>query len=344
MVKTKESAYIDDKMAAFCKNKEAYTINASKLSSQFRKDKILIKVYLSGDIVALMAMDSSKYQFALEGPDITPYLGFYCANSNKFFFVAGVESILLREGEDAKMPLHYNPLPFEEMDDALRKGMAERLAASIPTSNIDIFDEKTCWFAANEYFFSQGDFEPTPYCSFCSVMKKKDSEMSEVSKYLTNPEEWVRDTCEKIYAKKSALKKAKNEMASLTKLHIICKMIRETPDHPWNKAIRFVNAIKDKKTIIIRFKKGGETCDFRIRPSNLGGNNGKVPEPICFCKQPGVQCGLAEVCSNEPNPVICEGLPTGRTCKRVYEFLGNYFFKITDVDSVLYNGKVIYKD
>lgn len=339
-----EITYIDEKVAAFCRDKSTYAINISKLSNLLCKDQVLIKLCLTDDVVALLVMNKGDFRSALEVlgyGDVFPYLGFYIVSVNKFFFSVKAQNILLCKENNMPIPIHYEWFPFSDMNSALRKEVAKRLARVIPHDDIDIFDKKACRFAMMEYFSGRGKFEPNTTCDFRAVLKKKDTEMSEVSKFMTNPEKWVQDTCEKVFANKTALKKAKREFVETTRIYNVCKQIHMTPEHPWNKAERFASAIEGRETVVIRFKKGEKTCDFCVRPYAFGFRNGKGDVAYRLSERT-IPSQSVEVSTDQERPVMHNGVPTGKTCKWIHQFLRKRSFNIEDVDSVMYDGKVIY--
>lgn len=346
-----QNMYVDDKLAAFCKDSNAYSIDASKLSKQLAKDQFLLKTNVSDDIIVLTVCNGILE--ILTGWERLNPLGFYSISANKFFFVRNPETALVCKESGMELPIHYNPIPIYDMECAFRKAVAEQLVDSIPEPDVDIYDKKTLRIVFPGYFNENNDwtngevpFDPEILpCSFQTVIPKNSTAMTEVTKYLTDSEQWAKDACRRFLTHKAPLKETEKAMTDIMNYHYICRKIHAAPDHPWNKAIRLANAMKDKKSVIVRFAKDGETCDFRIRPLALDVDDGKNPDPILFCRDFGAQVGWAEnfnPITPEKHPVMCDGKPTGRTCERVADFLGRYFINIQDVDSVFYNKKEIY--
>ena len=346
-----QNMYVDDKLAAFCKDSNAYSIDASKLSQRLAKDQFILKTNLSKDIVFLSVSDGILG--ILTGWGRLNPLGIYSISANKFFFVNNPEAVLLCKASKAKLPIHYNPMPIYNMECAFRKAVAEQLVDSIPEPDVDIYDKKVLQTVYPGYFHENNDwanreipFDPAILpCSFQSVIRKGNTAMEEVTEYLADSEQWAKDACRRFFACKTPLMETKRALANIMNYYYICRKIHAAPDHPWNKAIRLANAIKDKESVIMRFAKDGETCDFRIRPLALNMDDGKNPDPTFFCRDFGVQVGCSEdfnPSEPEEHPVMCDGKLTGKTCVRVNDFLDRWFINIYDVDSVFCDGKMIY--
>lgn len=328
--------YIDDKIAEFCKNPNEHFFKLSQHSDQVCGSQGFWKATLSASMVALFLTTEEQFCALLSG-DIE-MIGFFCTVTGKFYMKDSFLYAFHLKEPSLGLPFHYEPIPVQKMKEKLVYGIAEKMRSPALPDGFDLDKEETYEFASYDFFSTEGNYKATPGKLYEYVSES--NLVSEIPKFLANPDKWVQTMYGVIARDESMMSELTEEMKRKSEIQAICEMIRDIPEHPWNRILRFQEAINDKSTVVVRLKKGDETCEFRLPVDRCNtiwhyyADGSEMPLIFAdYCK-PIQPAG---------SPVMKGKVNTGKTFKWAKQFLGNSFILIKDIDSVLYRGKEIYK-
>lgn len=328
--------FIDEEIIAFCTNPNEHFFKLSEHSDQIRGNKGFWKATLSDNMVALFLTTEEQFNALLHG-DIE-MIGFFCSVTEKLYMYDSFQYSFNLQDPRMGLPFHYETVPIYKMKEQLTLGVAEKLRKPVLPVGFNLAEEDTYKFAASEYFSSHGNYQATPGDLYGYV---SDSNLvAEIPKFLTDPHKWILTTYEAIAQNESVMRKLVAEMNTKSEIQAVCEMVRHAQNHPWNRILRFYDAIKDKSTVIVRLKKNGETCEFRLpvdrcskiwRYSDEGSAMPLVFADYCNPTKP------------EGSHVMNGNVDTDKRYRLAKEFLDDGFIYIKDIDAMLYRGKEIFK-
>ena len=289
----------------------------------------LIGVFLCSD--SLNTVTSRNNQMDTE----LSFWGFYSEKTEDFYALEKNYMTVYWKMPNKKIEFSAKPLPNNEMQDRVLKKMTEILKSEID------FDPSTMECSDSQDWLKQHTVERGVFLGVIerSVCITEDMLIEpanrtpwleftnrEVEQFLTDPDSWVNQKVEQIFAARSNVRNKDMTKKEFLRDGLVKRMecaalvdrIKQMPNHPWNKIKRIRDATRNKKTVTVEAKaKTGETYTFKIAAKAFGSfMNNEGETSVLF-----VESGMRD---------------------RVREAFG-WNLTVLDIQNVQYKGKKIYE-
>ena len=329
--------FIDKEIADFFFFFHRHFFKLADYSDKFATSQGFGKTLFSDSLIALFLTTEDRFMsFITSSGREFEYVGFFCTVTKKLYMWDSAIYAFHMNDRAEGVPFHFKCMPIAVMKAVFVQSVSEKLRKPMLPDDFDISKEETYKFAAYDYFRTGGQYVANTsrlenYVAMLDLVNG-------IPLYLEDQEWWFESEYEKLEQDKYTMSEVIEDMGRKSKVQAVCETIRNIPDHPWNKILAFLSSLEDKVSVVVRLKKGEETCDFRVNTVNLKPqtSNYSADMDLCFC-------GNCKPLSASGSPIMKDGKPTGEMCRKAQDFLGDSFFNIGDVEIVTFRGKTIYQ-
>lgn len=228
-----------------------------------------IKVSISQTLIGLAVTHEDEFsELAASMKVYIEFYGYYSTNTGKLYFKDETRYMAEFWDEEKNRPgryLEYEPLPYDNMAAELSQALTDKFRIDITAPAIDVDHDDIDM--AKDVFFDHENFTAAILPADIRDLMTDVTRNAKTEQYLSQPDAWLREAVSGMLAKYGTVLYTlfKNRLAIQT----IIELLKQKPQHPWNRAKRLALAVAGKTTVTVTIKHDDGPITFRMQTFGL---------------------------------------------------------------------------
>lgn len=271
---------INAELRVFCKSSDSALFVLAQHCSMIRGKGAFAKMPLAPTLIGLIFVDAPEFDGAARCNKFLQLnmAGFYSTATDTVYLTPFIETGITcyapygaKTQKARQFPIQYKPIPTKEMLNKLGKELTLRLMPDLQPTAFDVnnpndtncaleafFDE-----AEKECMLNSDDFKTIDCENYAEYALLTNNN---IAMYIENPEKWVNVAADMVMGEPTVRKILTSRLQQMKNTQTILETIKNDPNHYWHKIKQLVDAIRGKKTVVVRLHSG---IKFRIETEQL---------------------------------------------------------------------------